>query len=269
MAPSVRIFYSTRIRANLLWWKQEKAPRQVLSCLKNGVRLSFHRASPPPACISFARTEQGCRIHHTGPVQRGQFGRLCPVAVSRLQLSLQSTRSYGSERKAANGTQLPLSEFILQKADVSIRASQGSSQAFTTPRLATQSRRQRSVLACPVTPSYSALPQLSPGAPGVICECFRPHRPGASSTRGLLGVAPRLCGPISSGGKNVCSIAVRIHQRTLYLDQGHQGFGSGHESTRDTLSLVHRRLSTRSTLPATNPTCSARTEDCRRSLRAQ
>jgi hypothetical protein len=94
----------------------------------------------------------------------------------------------------------------------------------------------------------------------------RPHRPGTSSTRGLLGVAPRLRGPISSGGKNVCIIVVRIHQRTLYLDQGHQGLGSGHESTRDTLSLVHRRLSTRSTLPAT---CYARTEGCRRSLRAQ
>ena len=47
VAPSVRIFYSTRIRASLLWWKQEKAPRQVLSCLKNGVRLSFHRPPPP------------------------------------------------------------------------------------------------------------------------------------------------------------------------------------------------------------------------------
>ena len=47
VAPSVRIFYSTRIRANLLWWKQEKVPRQVLSCLKNGVCLSFHRPPPP------------------------------------------------------------------------------------------------------------------------------------------------------------------------------------------------------------------------------
>jgi hypothetical protein len=117
-----------------------------------------------------------------------------------------------------------------------------------------------------MTPSYSVLPQLSPGASGVICECFRPHRPGGSSTRVLLGVAPRLRGSISGGGKNVCSIAVRIHQRTLYLDQGHQGLGSRHESTRDTLSLVHRRLSTRSTLPAT---CYVLTEDCRRSLRAQ
>ena len=117
-----------------------------------------------------------------------------------------------------------------------------------------------------VTPSYRALPQLSSGAPGVIREFFRPHRPGAPSTRSLLGVAPRLRGSISSGGKNVCITAVRLHQRALYLDQGHQGLGSSDESTRDSLSLVYRRLSTRSALPATS---FARTEDCRRPLRAQ
>ncbi len=88
---------------------------------KRGVSV-ISPTTPPPACISFARTEQGCRIRHTGPVQRGHFGRLCPVVASRLQLSLQSARSYASEWKAVNGTQLPLSEFIFQKADVSIRA---------------------------------------------------------------------------------------------------------------------------------------------------
>ncbi len=119
---------------------------------KRGVSV-ISPPNPPPACISFARTEQGCRIRHTGPVQRGQFGRLCPVAASRLQLSLEITRSYASERKAVNGTQLPLSEFILQKADVSIRASQGSSQAFTTPRLTTQSRRQVAYWHVPLHPA--------------------------------------------------------------------------------------------------------------------
>ena len=147
-----------------------------------------------------------------------------------------------------------------------MRTSQGSSQASTTSRLAAQSRCQRSVLVCPVTPTYRALPQLSSGAPGVICGCYRPHRPGSSSTRSLLGAAPQLSGPISGGGKNVRSTAVRIYQLTLYLDQGHQGLGSSNESTRDTLSLVHRRLSTRSPFSVT---CSASTEDCRRPLRAQ
>ncbi len=148
-----------------------------------------------------------------------------------------------------NGTQLPLSELILHKTDVSIRASQGSSQASTIPRLVAQSRCQCSVLACPVTPSYCALPQLSSGPFSVIRERFWPHRPGTSSTRDLLGVAPRLPGSISGGGKNVCNTAVWIHQHTIYVDQGRQGLGSSYESTRDTLSLVHRRLSTRSTLP--------------------
>jgi hypothetical protein len=67
---------------------------------------------------------------------------------------------------------------------VSIRASQGSSQASVTPRLVGQSRCQRRVLSCPVTPSYNALPQVSSGAPGVIRGCFRrtvqvPLQPGA------------------------------------------------------------------------------------------
>ena len=47
VAPSVRIFYSTRTPANLLWWNQEKTPRQVLSCLKTGCVCHF-TAHPPP-----------------------------------------------------------------------------------------------------------------------------------------------------------------------------------------------------------------------------
>ena len=83
--------------------------------------------TPPPACISIACAKQGCRIRHTGPVQRGQFGLLRPVEVSGLQLSLQNTRSHASERKVAHDTKLSLLKFLLQKADVSIRAGQGSS----------------------------------------------------------------------------------------------------------------------------------------------
>ena len=131
---------------------------------KTGCACHF-TAHPPPACISIACAKQGCRIRHTGPVQRGQFGRLRPVVDSGLQLSLQSTRSHASERKAAHDTKLSLLKFLLQKADVSIRAGQGSSQASATPRLVAQSRCHRSVVSCPVTPSYRALPQLSSGAP--------------------------------------------------------------------------------------------------------
>ena len=72
--------------------------------------------TPSPACISIACAKQGCRIRHTGPVQRGQFGRLRPVAASGLQLSLQSTRSHVSERKAAHDTKLSLPKFFLQKS---------------------------------------------------------------------------------------------------------------------------------------------------------
>ena len=137
VTPSVRIFYSTRICANLLWWKQEfvrifcggsKKRRLVRYFLASKTGCVCHFTDPPPpACISIACAKQGCRIRHTGPVQRGQFGRLRPVATSGLQLSLQSTRSHASERKAAHDTKLSLLKFLLQKADVSIRAGQGSS----------------------------------------------------------------------------------------------------------------------------------------------
>jgi hypothetical protein len=127
VAPSVRIFYSTRIVCEPIVVEERKVSSSgPLLPQKRGVSV-ISPTTPPPACISIARTEQGCRIRHTGPVQRGQLGHLYPVPVSRFQLSLQRARSYSSERKVVNGTQLPSSEFILQKADVSIRAS----QAFT------------------------------------------------------------------------------------------------------------------------------------------
>ena len=131
VAPSVRIFYSTRIRANLLSWKQEKTPRQVLSCLKNGVCLSFH-PPPSPVCISIVCDRQGRRVHHTGPVRRGQFGHIHPVPVSRIQLSQQNVCSHASEQKTVNGAQLPLFELLFAK---SRRVDTSKSRIFTSSLL--------------------------------------------------------------------------------------------------------------------------------------
>jgi hypothetical protein len=60
---------------------------------------------PSPACISIACTRQGCRVRHTGPVQRGQFGHIRLVADSRLQLSLRArvhTQASGIQRMVHN-----------------------------------------------------------------------------------------------------------------------------------------------------------------------
>ena len=48
MAPPVQVFYSSKLRARLLWWKQEKAPRRVLQALQKGVDLEFEAGPPAP-----------------------------------------------------------------------------------------------------------------------------------------------------------------------------------------------------------------------------
>ena len=48
VAPPVQVFYSSKIRASLLWWKQEKAPRRVLQALQKGVDLEFEAGPPAP-----------------------------------------------------------------------------------------------------------------------------------------------------------------------------------------------------------------------------
>ncbi len=47
VAPPVQVFYSSKLRARLLWWKQEKAPKRVLQALQKGVDLEFTRDGPP------------------------------------------------------------------------------------------------------------------------------------------------------------------------------------------------------------------------------
>ena len=43
--PPVRIFYSSKVRAGLDWWKMERASRAVINCVTHGYKLAF--TSPP------------------------------------------------------------------------------------------------------------------------------------------------------------------------------------------------------------------------------
>lgn len=45
--PNPGVFYSSRIRASLAWWRGERAPRAILTALKSGVKLEFHRTPQP------------------------------------------------------------------------------------------------------------------------------------------------------------------------------------------------------------------------------
>ena len=46
IAPPARVFYATKLRASLHWWKREKAPARILESIRKGVKLDF--VSEPP-----------------------------------------------------------------------------------------------------------------------------------------------------------------------------------------------------------------------------
>ena len=46
-APEVAVYYSSKIRACLGWWKAQKAPRLTVSVLRNGYRIPFATQPPP------------------------------------------------------------------------------------------------------------------------------------------------------------------------------------------------------------------------------
>lgn len=47
VGPPVRIFYASRIRANLGWWKAQGAPRKIVAALSKGVKLEFSTTPQP------------------------------------------------------------------------------------------------------------------------------------------------------------------------------------------------------------------------------
>ena len=47
-APPVRLFYSSKVRASIGWWKDNAASKSVLRILSAGVKLDFVAGKPPP-----------------------------------------------------------------------------------------------------------------------------------------------------------------------------------------------------------------------------
>jgi hypothetical protein len=41
------MFYASKVRAHLGWWKAHHAPRSILRALKHGVKLDFHTLPQP------------------------------------------------------------------------------------------------------------------------------------------------------------------------------------------------------------------------------
>ena len=47
VGPPVRVFYSSKIRANIAWWKEQGAPRKIVAALSQGVKFEFHTKPEP------------------------------------------------------------------------------------------------------------------------------------------------------------------------------------------------------------------------------
>ena len=88
VAPPAGVFYSSRLRANLAWWKDARAPRGILQALAAGVKLDFHTAPKPfklspilvaEADVPFALAdlEKGDRLGAYGPLLPGGEDFLC------------------------------------------------------------------------------------------------------------------------------------------------------------------------------------------------
>ena len=88
VAPPAGVFYSSRLRANIVWWKEVRAPRGILLALAAGVKLDFHTAPKPfklspilvtevDVPIALANLEKGDRLGAYGPLLPGGEDFLC------------------------------------------------------------------------------------------------------------------------------------------------------------------------------------------------
>ena len=88
VAPPAGVFYSSRLRANIAWWREARAPRGILQTLAAGVKLEFHTTPKPfklsPLLVAdhdvpfaLADLEKGDRLGAYGPLLPGGEDFLC------------------------------------------------------------------------------------------------------------------------------------------------------------------------------------------------
>ena len=88
VAPPAGVFYSSRLRANIAWWREARAPRGILQTLAAGVKLDFHTTPKPfklspllvadhDVAFALADLEKGDRLGAYGPLLPGGEDFLC------------------------------------------------------------------------------------------------------------------------------------------------------------------------------------------------
>ena len=106
LAPPVRLFYSSQVRANLGWWKSHKAPKAVIRCLEHGLKLDFIDGPPTPLktsplLVSDADTDFVLQDLAKGD-KLGAYQPLLPGAASFLARSRVHTQPGGKRRIVLN-----------------------------------------------------------------------------------------------------------------------------------------------------------------------
>ena len=106
VAPPVQVFYSSKLRARLLWWKQEKAPRRVLQALQKGVDLEFEAGPPAPfssAPILVSEKDVDFVVKDLEKGDRlGAYTPLVPGGEDYLSRARVDTRPNGKQRLVLN-----------------------------------------------------------------------------------------------------------------------------------------------------------------------
>lgn len=104
-APPVRIFYSSRIRANLAWWKEQGASRKIVASLSRGVKLEFHTKPEPfklsPLMVADADVDFAIADLHKGD-NLGAYQPLLPGGEGFLSRTRVDTRAVNGKQRVVH-----------------------------------------------------------------------------------------------------------------------------------------------------------------------
>ena len=105
VGPPVRVFYSSRIRANIAWWKEQGAPRKIVAALSQGVKFEFHTKPEPfklsPLMVADADVEFAIADLHKGD-SLGAYQPLLPGGEHFLSRTRIDTRAGNGKQRVVH-----------------------------------------------------------------------------------------------------------------------------------------------------------------------
>ena len=248
-APSVRMFYTSKVRAKLGWWQAERASRAVVQCLQHGYKLQFDTPPPPfktsPLLVDAKDVDFALQDLQQG-THLARTSRCCQAGTSFFQGLVYTDNQMTS---SAQCTTTDVSIRMLAKQLAATRAYAMRCACFARSQsLSVKLRLRESVLEHPSTQedcSFSVIPFCTARA----CSVGKWRHPIYPSSAGsILGGCSGKPGALSSRGALMRCPSLRVHKFPVGLDQGHQGARPCYAGSRYQVSVVPRRLSAVSAL---------------------